>query len=92
MCLHVEPVSRSKDCVRSRMKIGSVVCLYTPVSPSVPEMEGTYSTGGLLFCLFVFGEPMWPSGKALGCKQKGRGSICFGSPFSSKLWFMDTVL
>ena len=25
--------------VRSRIKIGSVVCLYTPVSPSVPEME-----------------------------------------------------
>ena len=25
------------------------VCLYTPVSPSVPEMEGTYSTGGILF-------------------------------------------
>ena len=49
VCLYVEPVSRSKDYVRSRLKIGSVVCLYTPVSPSVPEMEGIYVTGGILF-------------------------------------------
>ena len=35
---HVEPVSRSKDHVRSGIKIGSVLCLCTPVSPSVPEM------------------------------------------------------
>ena len=50
MCvLYVEPVSRSKDNVRSRIKFGSVVCLYTPVSPSVPEMEGIYATGGILF-------------------------------------------
>ena len=53
VCLFVEPVSRSKDYIRSRMKIGSVVCLYTPLSPSVPEMEGIYDTGGTLFC-FVF--------------------------------------
>ena len=26
-------------------KIGSVVCLNTPVSPSVPEMEGISATG-----------------------------------------------
>ena len=25
------------------------LCLYTPVSPSVPEMEGIYATGGILF-------------------------------------------
>ena len=31
------------------MKIGSVVCLYTPVPPSVPEMEGIYVTGVILF-------------------------------------------
>ena len=49
VCLYVEPVSRSKDYVRSRIKIGSVVYLYTPVSPSVPEIEGMYATGGILF-------------------------------------------
>ena len=43
---YVEPVSRSKDYVWSRIKIGSVICLYTPVSLSVPEMEGIYATGG----------------------------------------------
>ena len=32
----------------------SVVCLYTPVSQSVPKMEGIYATGGILFwgCTF----------------------------------------
>ena len=49
VCLYVEPVSRSNDYIRSRIKIGSVACLYTPVSPSVPEMEGIYVTGGILF-------------------------------------------
>ena len=45
MCvLYVEPVSRSKDYVRSRIHIGSVVCLYTPVSPSATEMEDIYVT------------------------------------------------
>ena len=48
-CSNVEPVSRSTDYVRSRIQIGSVVCLYTPVSPSVPEMDGIYATGGILF-------------------------------------------
>ena len=62
MCLYVAPVSRSMDYVRSRIKIGSVVSLYTPVSSSVPEMEGIYATGGHpSLC-----EPVWPSGKALG--------------------------
>ena len=28
-----------------KKKEGSVVCLYTPVSPSVPEIEGIYATG-----------------------------------------------
>ena len=37
---YVEPVSSSKDYVRSGVKFGSVLCLYTPVSRSVPEMEG----------------------------------------------------
>ena len=32
-----------------RKKNGSVVCLYIPMSPSVPEMEGIYATGGILF-------------------------------------------
>ena len=49
VCLYAEPVSRSKDHVRSRMKMGSVVCLYTPVSPSVPEMEGVYMPLGASF-------------------------------------------
>ena len=62
VCSYVEPVSRSKDYVRSLIKIGFVVCLYTPASPSVLEMEGTYATGGILLSC----EPMWPSGKALG--------------------------
>ena len=31
------------------IKIGSDVCLYTPVSPSVPEMEGIYDTADILF-------------------------------------------
>ena len=30
-------------------KKGSVVCLYTPVSPSVPGMEGINATGGTSF-------------------------------------------
>ena len=45
VCLRVEPVSRSKDYVRSRIKTGSVVCLFTPVSSCVPEIEGIYATG-----------------------------------------------
>ena len=40
VCLYVEPVPISKDYVPPRIKIGSLVCLYTPVSPSVPEMKG----------------------------------------------------
>ena len=28
------------------MKIGFVLCLYTHVFPSLPEMEGIYATGG----------------------------------------------
>ena len=35
--------------IRSRLKIDSVVFLYTPVSPSVSQMEGIYATGGILF-------------------------------------------
>ena len=55
-----------KDYVRSRIKIDSVVCLYTPLSPSVPEMEGTYATGGILLFFSFLSESVWPSGKALG--------------------------
>ena len=29
------------------MKTGSAVCLSTPVSQSVPEMEGIHATGGM---------------------------------------------
>ena len=53
--LCVPPVSRSKYFVRSWIKIGSVVCLYIPVSLSVPEMEGIYATGGILFWGCTFG-------------------------------------
>ena len=35
VCLDVEPVSRSVDYAGSWIKIGSVLCFYTPVSPSV---------------------------------------------------------
>ena len=42
--------------VLSWIILGTVVCLYTPVSPSVPEMEGIYGIGGytfsVLFLLF----------------------------------------
>ena len=38
VCLYVEPVSTSKDYVRSGMKTDSVLCLCTPLSSSVPEM------------------------------------------------------
>ena len=40
--------SRSKDYVRSWIKIGSVVCLYTPVSPCVLEMQGIYTDTTLI--------------------------------------------
>ena len=40
VCLNVEPGSESKDCFWSRIKMGLVLCLYTPVSPNVPEREG----------------------------------------------------
>ena len=43
--LYVEPVSRSKDYVRSwikHRKTGSVLCLCTPVSPSVPERGASF--------------------------------------------------
>ena len=41
--------ARQRDYVRSQIKIGSVVCLSTPVSPSMPEIEGIYATGDILF-------------------------------------------
>ena len=37
-----------------------------------------------------FSEPVWPSGKALGWRTSVR--IRFGSPFSSKVVVVDTVL
>ena len=52
--LYVEPVSRSKGYVRSRLKIGSVVCLYTPVSPSVPEILSIYATGAFFLYIYIF--------------------------------------
>ena len=60
VCLYFEPVSRTKNYVRSRIKIGSVVCLYILVSPSVPEMEGMYATGGILFWECTFGGVYTP--------------------------------
>ena len=55
VCLLVEPVLRSKDYVRSRIQLGSVVCLDTPVSTSVPELDGIYATGGIPFRGCTFG-------------------------------------
>ena len=49
MCSYVEPVFRSKDYVWSQIKIGFVVCLYAPVSLSVPEMEGNMPLGASFF-------------------------------------------
>ena len=57
---YVKPVSRSKDYVQPRMKSGSVMCLYTPVSLNVPEMEGLYATGGILSWGCTFGEVYTP--------------------------------
>ena len=34
---------------KKKKKKGSFLSLYTPVSPSIPEMGGTYATGGILF-------------------------------------------
>ena len=74
VCLYVEPVSRSKHYVRSGIKTGSVLCLCTRVSPSVPEIQDIYAIKGPPFFSFSFFfffflercEPVWPSGKALG--------------------------
>ena len=66
VCLYVESVLRSEDydqsLIKKKLKIGSFVCLHTPVSLKVPEMEGIYATGDILF----LNELMWPSGKVLG--------------------------
>ena len=54
------------------IKTGSDVCLYTPVSPSVAEMEGIYATGGILFLGCTFGGVIYlvftrsPSGVTVG--------------------------
>ena len=55
VCLYVEPISRSKDYVRSWIKTDSVVCLSTPVSPSVLGTEDVYAPGGVLlwWCTFA---------------------------------------
>ena len=58
VCLHVEPVLRSEDDVQSGIKIGSVLCLYTPLSLSVPEMEGIYATGDSLCILNLLTSQM----------------------------------
>ena len=58
VCLYVEPVSRSKDYVQSLTEIGSVVCLYIPVSPSVRETEAILlymPLGASLFLVFFGG-------------------------------------
>ena len=65
VCLYVKLVSRSKDYARSRIKIVSVVFLYTPVLPSLPDMESIY----IYMCIYATREPceaVWPSGKAQG--------------------------
>ena len=64
MCVFICSTSfEIKDYVQSQIKIGSVVCLYTPVSPSVPQMEGIHATGGF-FC-FVLRMYLWCSSYTL---------------------------
>ena len=54
VCLYVEPGSRSKDYVPSGIKIGSILCSFTPVSSSVPETEGICRWVHLFCFVFVF--------------------------------------
>ena len=54
VCLYVEPVLRSKDYVQSWIKVGSVLCLYTPVPPSVHEMQDIYMPLGSGFFIYFF--------------------------------------
>ena len=42
VCLYAEPVSRSNYYAPSWMNIVSVVCLYTPVSPSLRRIEVSF--------------------------------------------------
>ena len=66
--LYVEPVSRSKDYIRSQIKTGSVICLYTPVLPSMPETQGIYMPLGhpllsaiISFCLLILHKRTRPN-------------------------------
>ena len=82
--LNVEPVLRSEDSVLSWIKK-----LYTPVSLSVPEMEGIYATlrgcrggggGGVLFWGCTSGGVYVPCIKLLACQVR----VTIGN---SGLWF-----
>ena len=52
MCLSVEPVSRSKDYVRSLKLVLSYACKHL-CRPSVPKKEGICHWAHPLFCFFV---------------------------------------
>ena len=61
VCLYVEPVLRPKDYVRSLIKMGSVLCLCTPVWPSVPKMYGIHAIRGHPFLrMYLVGETRMP--------------------------------
>ena len=60
VCLYVEPVSRSSEYVRYWIKTGSVVCLYTPVSPSALEIGGYICHWGHPFWECTFGGVYLP--------------------------------
>ena len=94
--LHVEPVSRSKDYVQPRIKIGSVVCLYTLVSPSVPEMEGIMPLGAsfiedvalmeLIYLVFT----RTPGGVIVGDSCLCCCVPCLSSAIISLCWFLNS--
>ena len=48
LCLYFEPVSRLKTKTKTKTVLNkncSVLCLYTPVSASLPEIECMYAAG-----------------------------------------------
>ena len=73
---HIKSVSRLRDYVLFWIKTGSVVCLYTSVSPSVPEIEDVYPAGDIHFEDVPFVEFMYP---AFTCMSSGVGPLPSGT-------------
>ena len=59
VCLYVEQVLKSKSYIWSWIKTGSVGCLYTPVLPSLPEMEGIRWGASFLIFLYFLGVTLF---------------------------------